>query len=460
MIPTMSDLGLAVSSGKRNEDEERRAKMRKVLRSIGHPKGRVSEDGIARISRRVGFQNDIDAEKLTPEEKERKVGNRPIYTAGKTILIDFGLKSNVPNNVSVTFDTKDEALKEHAKKAGKILLDDLTARNGVPLDITLDRFAVNLERLARTDRQSTNGVNCFEALSGVYTSLERLYEQELVSSKASQKDEVASKQSNAEVEVEVTCKKSGRPFMHEHGRVGFEITYWRQDRMLATEDDHLEEDVYTLCIEAEASSATLYPPLRVSASWLPDPLEAPSADSTEAIPWQDPPPTSLTSTVGETTMALDEEQEAAGPPLRCEAVTTTGHALSNRYERGYQQSVRRLLKYWAYRFNMHRLLLDLPASSTAHTAATGFITTAKTAVLSQKDGEESTVTHTYTLTSAKLDYGFQMEEIPFSHPRQLVELSTDSTTVGERRYSSERRLYRPVLKHHQLHKALNKSTTN
>ena len=52
MMPTMSDLGLSSRSGKKNEDEERREKMRKVLKNIGKRKGRVSQEGIMRIGRR------------------------------------------------------------------------------------------------------------------------------------------------------------------------------------------------------------------------------------------------------------------------------------------------------------------------------------------------------------------------------------------------------------------------
>ncbi len=419
MIATMSDLGLAASSSKRNEDEERRAKMRKVLRSIGRSKGRVSEEGIARISRRVGFQNDIDAEKLTTEDKERRVGNRPIFTAGKTVLIDFNLKSNVPKSVVVTFTTKNEALKQLATRAGNVLYDDLKASNGVQLDMTLDQFAVNLERLARIDRLSATNMNCFEALSGVYICLQRLYEQELIASKASSESGTAKNRRN--IEVEVMCKKSGRPFMHEHGRIGLELMYWHHDRKLTTPDEQLDDHVCKLCIEAEAPTSTHYLPLRISESWLPDPLELPASDSGGGIPWQDPPPTYLKPASGETAMAITDEQKL--PHLRFVA------KLSPPLVMPYQVAMNVLSAVDAPPSEpttvppqYAALLLDLPPTTAQQSAITSPTAAAEQTILSQKDGEETTVTHIYTLTPAKQDYGFKLEDIPFSHPRQLIEL--------------------------------------
>ena len=43
-------------------------------------------------------------------------------------------------------------------------------------------------------------------------------------------------------------------------------------------------------------------------------------------------------------------------------------------------------------------------------------------VVSFRSGRETTVHHRYAINSAKADYGFQIDNLPFSHPRQLAEL--------------------------------------
>lgn len=443
MVPTMSDLGLTARGGKRNEDEERRAKMRKVLKSIGRPKGRVSEESIARISRRVGFQNDIDVEKLTAEEKERKVGNRPISTAGNAVVIDFDLKNNVPQNVTISFTGESTGLKEQRERAGRVLLNDLKAPNGIALDAKLDRFAMNLERLARMDRLSLGGINCFAALSGIYTSLRRLYEQEILAAKAPSKEDAPDAKENASIQV--TYKKSGNPLMHANGILGLEIMYWREGRKIVTnskppdtameldgqenketqlaetEDD---EGAFTLRIETEACPAGLYPPLRVSDAWLPEPLELPNTDSGEGIPWQDPPPTLIAANAGAGAIAVDGEQKL--PDLRFVAKLDPPVVMP------YQTALNVLSTVGAPTPQIltappsyAALLLDPSAGTHAQTPATTFTKITEQIVLSQKDGNETTVKHYYTLNSAKptyADYGFKIHELPFSHPRRLIEL--------------------------------------
>jgi hypothetical protein len=51
-----------------------------------------------------------------------------------------------------------------------------------------------------------------------------------------------------------------------------------------------------------------------------------------------------------------------------------------------------------------------------------FTMSAKQSVLSYKDGEETTVQHLYKLENSRPDFGTRIEQLPFSHPRQLVEL--------------------------------------
>ena len=435
MMHTMSDLGLTPSGGKRNEDEERRLKMRRVLKSIGSDKGRVSEEGIARVARRVGFANDIDAEKLTPEEKERKVGNRTITTAGNAIVIEIDLKNQVPRSVQVLYSTQTKALDEHGAKAGTVLMNDLKAPGGVPLNAKLDRFALNLERLARMDRLSAGGINCFEAVSGLYASLERLYEQEKGAVKALLNPEITNIEEKADIEV--MCKKSGKPLVHANGKIGIEIAYWQDNRHInATkqeaptgsemeidkQDDkqgersgEVQDQVFKLRIEVESCSANLYPPLRVSDAWVPDPLELPAPETGERIPWQDPTQTYASANGvengGMVHGQLPDLRSIArlDPPIVVPTMTAVNIQTALGTPAVYSMS-----QQYA------EMLLGLIVEPLGQQRP--FMMGGKQSVLSYKDGEETTVQHVYKLENSRPDWGTRIEQLPFSHPRQLVEL--------------------------------------
>jgi len=417
---SMSELGIPAGGGqKRNEDEERRAKMWKVLKSIGKRNGRVSEEGIARVSRRVGFANDIDAE--GPEEREKKAGNRVITTAGSKTMIEVELKNHAPQNVQVTFDTANSNLEAQAGPASKVLMDDLQSPEGVSLTTKLDRYAANLERLARIDRLCINQVNCFEALSGVYTSLHRLHEQEL----------------KADREVEVMRKKSGRPTVHANGRLGTKVEYWResaqgrstkQDTGVmevdggagTTRAEQYEDGVYKLHIGIEASPAGLYPSVRLSDTWLPDPLQLHTADVTTGLPWLDPPPTFITAGIEADAMTIDNNPKLSD--LRFTAKLEPPIILPWQVASAVIQSVGLPMPQVFVAQAWHSVLLNPDSTAPFDAEKDGIALTAERSVLCMQDGEETEVTHLYTLDVLKPDMAYKLEELPFSHPRQLVEM--------------------------------------
>ncbi|KAK5130288.1 hypothetical protein LTR08_002248 [Meristemomyces frigidus] len=409
---SMSELGLAPLPKKRNEDEERRAKMRRILKSIGKPMGRVSEDSIARIGRRVGLANDIDH--LSPSERERGVGNRVISTAGTKILVEIDLKDHIPRGVQVTFDGENE------ESAGKVLLEDLRVANSVALTAKLDRFAANLERLAKIDRLCSNQVNCFEALSGIYTSLHRLYEQE----------------GFADNEFDVMRKRSGWPRAHARGRLGTSLEYWREathetsnehaegemeidePNKNTTEHAHLEDGVFRLHIGVEHSPAGLYPSVCVSDAWLPDPLSL--ANTAQALPWQNPPPTFLFVNAEHDGMAIDNNPKL--PDLRFSIEIDPPIIMPWSVASAIYQSVGMAAPQTMVQQAWHSLLLN-PASTAPFDATTDSLeATAERTVLVCRDGKEEEVAHAYTVEVVKPDSAHKLEKLPFSHPQQLVEM--------------------------------------
>ncbi|SMR41473.1 unnamed protein product [Zymoseptoria tritici ST99CH_1E4] len=444
MIPTMSELGLTISGGKRNEDEERRERMRRVLRSIGRAKGSVSEDGIVRIAKRIGLDNDIDKAPLTAEERARVVGNRTIALAGATSIIEVKMKNHRAEGVEVTFAMGEKEWETRgAKRVGKVLLEDLRAGDdddGALIRSRLDAFAANLVRLARIDQISDGtgqGINCFEAIDGVHVCLSKLFEKE--------KEAVGGEGRKAERDT--MCKRSGRPALHENGRIGMSLDYWTSSPLppSAAENDDSRMDVdgqegsdsdsegpkpklWSLRIDAGICSAAMFPSLRVSEDWLPSDLSLPSpSDLDQSLPWQDPPPTYITvkpnaDSQAADSMALDGSQKLPDlrfvarldPPLIVPYQTATNILASL----GLSPPQTLLFQHF------HALLLDLPTNALQAGFAETIEAEQSIFVPNGEDGEdgEDETRHQYLLDVAKPEWGLKLEELPFSHPRQLVDL--------------------------------------
>ncbi|KAK3657816.1 hypothetical protein LTR56_002195 [Elasticomyces elasticus] len=341
---TMSDLGVNAGAGapKRNEDEERRTKMRKVLKSIGKPKGRVSEEAINRISRRVGFDVGLDHE--TAEERVKNaslVGNRTSDIAGKKILIDVALKD---------FD-------------------------------------------------------CFEALSGIYTSLRGLYKHESAVSN----------------ELDVLRRKGGKPMAHADGQIGFSIAYWESDEQPLKEYKHDSRELFKLDLGIERSSASLYPSARVSEQWLLDSVNLSTTDAEPSIPWQEPPPTLVAPSTGGDAMPVDGEPKNL-PDLRFTANLDPPIILPWQLATNVLQTLGvSMPQLIVYPPSWHSMLLD-PTTTVPFNAMDSRAITSARDVLVMRNGEESETSHSYALDVAKPDGGYKLEQLPFAHPRQLVEL--------------------------------------
>ncbi|WPH01411.1 Hypothetical protein R9X50_00425600 [Acrodontium crateriforme] len=462
MMPTMSDLGLTASGGfARNEDEERKAKLRHILQKIGQDShmGRVSEEGIARVARRVGFANDIDAETLTPEERLRKVGNRAISIAGNGIVVDVELKKGDVQGVQVIFDSSNTALAEQrAPEVSNVLMRDLKRKRS-DLDPEddfftrgpkLDSFAKNMERLARVDRLSLNSVNCFEALSGVYCSLLRLHEAEKKTIRAK----------GEEGELEVLCKMSGRPKINTDGRLGLWLEYWQDSRPEVGEDTKMDDangaytniletskeldvhdapdegNTFRLHIEAESCMPGMYTPLRVSDLWLPNPLELPPSKSTTetdlndgteqkaGIPWQDPPPTMIPpQNSNPDVMAVDgtTSQEKL-PELRFVARLDPPIVLPYNSAALVFGAVG-LEPPTIFTTSPHyQTLVINPVAALGTPVANETVLHGEQSVVTAHGDEAREVKHKYFVEFTKPEFGVRIEELPFQHPRQLIEI--------------------------------------
>ncbi|KAL1310569.1 hypothetical protein AAFC00_000848 [Neodothiora populina] len=472
---SFSDMGM--SSRKGNEDEERRAKIESVLaklhgRSRGRDDtrratrmGRVSEEGVRRVGCWVGM--DIES-----ESKDKKFeGNRALTIAGKAaVMIDIAFKHNLPTQIDVSFFSEDPAVTAHQEAAGRVLMRDLASPSGVAaINTSLDRFAANLETIAKLDKLSVAGqLNCFEAITGVYSALERLYEEEKKAAlalfearEASTKNDLADK--------EITCRRSGRPRMHARRKIGMTVEYWMDDRHLSrnrgntadtkasknqnsdvTKDDVEEDhtDTYALQVIVEASDPSQYPSLRSTSAWISDRVYVPSAETTSptailsgspSIDWQDPPATYLDSADDAQTQTSGQpqqhgEQKQKLPNARFAAILDPPLAMPWNVANSILQSVGAqagsdvdilhtytsiLLARAAPAFTSTSAPGTQPSNSLSTLGGVAAVASAESSVSQKDQGGE--VTQKVELWVPKQEYGYVLRSIPFAHPRQIIQ---------------------------------------
>jgi hypothetical protein len=457
---SLSDLG--ISSHKRNEDDERRLKLDTILGKLLGPKdnrrfGRVSEEGVRRVGRWAGLDVEVEAKR----EARKFEGNRPVAVAGKNnVLIDFQFKNNLPTHIDLSFSSQDPAVTAHQAAAASVLLDDLTPPPATSaINTKLNRFAANLETLARLDKLSVyDQLNCFEAITGVYESLKKLYEHE----KQAARIIVQAKRGHTETRAErhVLCKRSGRPQMHARRKIGLSLDYWMEDSNIypsASADlkdasamdvdskpsnapqKELDETIFALDITAEAGSPDSYSSIRVSSSWIADRILKTAEETTDptdllsgtqSIDWQDPAPTYLSDSnqTNSDAMAIDSNPNPGAqklPAVRFVARLNPPLAMPWTAAAAILQSVgaagavsdlpdmQRTYEGLLLQKQSDVPILNKSLQSSGPAAST------TTNVLTP---EGKNAQHKNALYMPKQDFGYVLTSIPFAHPRQVVAL--------------------------------------
>lgn len=334
------------------------------------------------------------------------------------------------------------------------------------MNITLERFAENLEKLVTLDKLGSpqhGGVSCYNAIAGVYTSLRKLFEHEKKMALALIEEDAPDRSHKAEREV--LCKKSGRPRPNTGDRLGLNLEYWMDRRHIipkprikasssekgkekievdSPEQSEYPEDiddlktnrVYSLTLECEASPSTLYTPIRVSDDWISDAIEKPTDENsldnilmnTPSIDWQDPKPTFLeppASTGEDDTMNLDTAPGRLpnirfvakfNPPL---VVPLTTYV--SLYQSVGIEPPQDFLSTTFVGLALRPKELDPGMTGTAG-ALTHEIRSTKSALFRDEHGNERDRTHNLSLYVPKMEYSRRLESLPFAHPKQLVEV--------------------------------------
>ncbi|KAL6712171.1 hypothetical protein ACN47E_000048 [Coniothyrium glycines] len=451
----MSSLGMTASSMGRADEAERSRRLRAILDTIASKPGRVSEQGLLALCKSLGLGY----------EKHAGTG---IWTLliGNEVMCDVVFKNDKIEKVelqTVLDDSKPDL--NFGATGSRILIQSLRPLPGQSrINITLERFAESLQKLLTLDQlgAQNGGVSCFEAVAGVYTSLRKLFEHEKKAELEARKPDERFRTLKAEREV--LCKKSGRPRLNGGSCLGLSLEYWMDRRQLVpkttsdkvdkgkdrteyesqgskdTDHDGYGNTTYALTIECETSPSTLYNPIRISSDWIGDQIVKAADAGTEidniddmlldkpsmALDWLDPKPTYLeASAEGEDSLNID----------------SVGRLPNIRFVARFNPP---LVVPWAVHVDILRRVGIEPRPEDFHATtfvglalrpgeldpgmnpttgdSTHEIKTSRSVLVQDSHGILKDAKHDMSLYMPKMEYSKTLESLPFSHPKQLIEI--------------------------------------
>ncbi|KAL8793647.1 MAG: hypothetical protein Q9195_003799 [Heterodermia aff. obscurata] len=413
--------GLGISNVKEQEDEGRK-KTEEIVSTIGTRWGRVCQEGLERAAKRVG---------LECLWEEGRAGKRTLSIAGNGVLIDVEFNMEDVKNVTLEFAGSRSEVGKRAAQGAMVLKRDLKGEEEGNY-VTLDAFVGNLERLAKMDKLSEGGINCFDVLEGIRGALQTVFDFEVGKTRA----EKGSDEAKEAIDRKVLCRASGRPMVHTGGRVGLTLQYWMDRHLLlsATQEPEAmdidtdsspcfeQSGIYSAILETEATPSSIYPPIRVSNSWLGSPVERPAPtepdpflEHTSSINWEEPP---LTYISLDSTDQQDALPNSKTPNVRFIARFEPPLVIPLQTAADIYQSVGAPLAQDTIQPTTYESLLF--ADATTPPGHSGQRIATKRLTSYDATGEPTEHFHRYTLFALQPDYSRVIDAIPFSHPRQLI----------------------------------------
>lgn len=391
----------------------------------------MSEVGLERLAERNGFD-------CLREDYARSDGYKmkTLVIAGSSTQIDIVLDNDIVQSVTLAFPGLSESTSKLMEPASQILLQDLKLRpNQSPLTKMLDGFAENLERLASLDQLSIidAGFICHEALTGIYTSLDRLHKWDV----ARLREQVSlSGKSDQYLSLMAMCTRHGLPVLHANGRVGLALQYWKERRFLPPSSDHArvfvgkKEKVWSLAIEFKPMDHIMIPPARVSDSWISNEFVKDDGMGTEPVnlplDWQEPGYVALPPPEEG---KVDKGMDLLQPDLSSKRVPSVKFSVT------FDPPVVLTHTDWLRLHNCVELEVQAPMmfpptfdvmhfpiqpGAPHNPSELRTIARQRRVVVYDKDGKPSEVYHRNTLFNYKRIYAMSVSELSFSHPKQLI----------------------------------------
>ncbi len=454
----MSSLGLSASAMGRADEAERTRRLQAIIDIVGAKPGRVSEEGLLALCKRLGI----------PYEKEQDAVGTWLLLIGDEAVCEVAFKNDeiVKVNLQTRLDEERPEL-QFGATGSQILIQSLKPHHGQSkINLSLGPVSESLQKLltlAQLGAPQSGGVSCYNAIAGVYTSLRKLFEHQKKANLATR--DATDRYRNYKAEREVLCKKSGRPRLNGGSCLGLSLEYWMHRRHLmprtgrptlekgkqkmhatfqesstCPEDDEPEKyELFSLTIECESSPSTLYTPIRISNEWISDNIEKPvDADDTNAaidsilqnppaIDWLDPKPTYLD---GPTTTAEAIDLDSAPgrlPNIRFVAKFNPPLVVPlTVYMQVYQMVgiEPRTEEFQATTFVGLALRpgeMD-PGMTNTTGGSTYEIRSTQSVLYLNQEGKEAERRHELSLYLPKMEFSRTLESLPFSHPKQLVEI--------------------------------------
>lgn len=413
-------------------------------------KGFVSEAGLERLAQRLGLEL-LSEEHTAPDGRKKKT----LAIAGSAIAVDIVLDNNIVQNVSLAYHGSALSVSKHMEAASQILLTDLKlGPNQSPLTKTLDEFAYNFGHIANLDKLSIiPGLDCHEALAGIFTSLERLHQWDM--SNLRKEPGMEGKPDHYQ-SLAALCTRHGYPIMHARNKIGLALQYWKELRFVPPSDNNItslaereKEKIWSLLldcapIEALGLPTTIEtigpPPVRVSEDWISkDVAKEVHQDQGQALnptpfpilDWQEPENISLPSsdenknaTIG--VLGLDLSMS----PQVTFTVTFDPPVIlpQNDYARLYAYAGAEPPSPDPSEFEQRSpptfddLFFPMLAQNKQDPSESRTVTRLRDVRVFDQQGKSSMRGHHNTLFIYKPIYSRAVTQMPFSHPRQLIDM--------------------------------------
>ncbi|KAM0552525.1 hypothetical protein ACHAPJ_007853 [Fusarium lateritium] len=422
--------GLGGALGALASEDDKLKRLEAIIDILNKKKGLVSEAGLERLAQRIGL--DCLSEDTTAPDGRKQ---RTLVIAGSAIQLDITLDNNIVENISLAFPESAPSVTQHVDRASEILLKDLQLLpNQSPLTKTLDRFAVNLERLAILDKLSIiPGLDCHEALAGIYVSLERLHQWDIAKIR---EEPGMSGKSDSDLSVAAMCTRHGYPIMHSRDRVGLTLQYWKVLRLIQPTNDKAasfsasREKVWSLLIGCAPTGGMGHLPVRVSEDWISkDVVKAePSMDPKRAnLDWQEPdnvvlPPSEENKDAS--MEMLQPDLSTARVPQVMFTVTFDPPVIlpQNDWMRLHAFANVNAPAIFGYPPTFDSLFFPIPPGSAQDPSELRTISRKREVRVYDKDQKSTIKPHRNTLYIYKQIYSQMVTEIPFSHPQQLIDM--------------------------------------
>ncbi|RFU73192.1 mediator complex, subunit med1 [Trichoderma arundinaceum] len=434
----LDTLGVAFAT-----EDDKLKRLDNILKLLNQKKGFVSEAGLERLAQRLGLE-------LLSEEHTALDGRKTktLAIAGSAIAVDIVLDNNIVQNVSLAYHGSAPSVSKHMEAASQILLTDLKlGPNQSPLTKTLDKFASNFGYIANLDKLSViPGLDCYEALAGIFTSLERLHQWDI--SNLRKEPEMEGKPDQY-LSLAALCTRHGYPLMHARNKVGLALQYWKELRFVPPPDDKMtifpenEEKVWSLLLACAPIEALGLSPVRVSEDWISkdvvkqdhqqqdQPLEPANLP---ILDWQEPENISLPSS--------DENKNAGMEVLQLDLSTMPQVTFTVTFDPPVILPQNDCIRLYSYvnatppnpspssDFGQRPLppptfddlFFPISAGSKQDPSESRTITRLRDVRVFDQHGKSFTRSHHNTLFIYKPIYSQEVTEMSFSHPRQLIDM--------------------------------------